>query len=75
MVSAIGASLIGLQKASESFSKTSDNISKLNTSETTTQDPTQDIVDLSISARAFEANLQPIKVQQKLDQALFDILA
>lgn len=75
MISPISSSLIGLQQANDKISKAAENISKLNTAQATTDDPTQDIVDLSVAAREFEANLQPIKVQQKLDQALFDILA
>lgn len=75
MVSAIGAALVGLQRADTKVTTAADNISKINTTEAPTQEPTKDIVDLSIGAREFEANLQAIKVQQKMDQALFDILA
>ncbi len=80
MISSLGASLAGLQNASNRIDKAAQNIADPKPAgevagNAVQEDPTKDIVDLSVAAQDFKANAKAIQVQQKAEQALLDILA
>ena len=74
MVSAIGSSLAGLNSAAKRIETAAANIAKQNTTEQPKADPAQDLVDIKIAAYDYKANLSAIKVQDKMQQSLLDIL-
>lgn len=79
MVSGISSSVAGLQAATNRIDKAAANIAKSGTQQnangTTVQnDPTTDIIDLTVAKHDFEANLKAFEVQDKVTQSLLDIL-
>lgn len=80
MISSLGASLAGLQNASNRIDKAAQNIADPKPApdvagNAVQQDPTQDIVDLSIAAQDFKANAKVVQVEDKVTQVLLDIIA
>lgn len=80
MISSLGASLAGLQNASNRIDKAAQNIANPKAApdvagNAVQEDPTKDIVDLSVAAQDFKANAKVVQVEDKVTQALLDILA
>lgn len=80
MIGALGSSLIGIQNATKRFEASAQNIANPGATQDASgnqvpNDTTQDIVDLSVAAREFEANVKVIQVEDKIAQSLLDILA
>jgi flagellar basal body rod protein FlgC len=80
MVNAIGTSLAALQNITKRVG--ADATSIANNQSTRTEDgsivpqndPTSDLIDLSVASNEFEANLKVIQTQDKMTKSLLDII-
>jgi flagellar basal body rod protein FlgC len=71
----IQSAVVGLNNASKRVEASAQNIAAAKSSTESLSDNDKDIVDLTVAAQDFKANLSSIKISERMQQNLLDILA
>ena len=71
----IQSALVGITNATKRVESSAQNIAAAKSPESATSDGERDIVDLTTAAHDFKANLNTLKISERMHQNLLDILA